>query len=319
MSSWRGLPAFPAVGALSLFFSVFFGKNILDSSPRPWETPDGLVSLWIVIRFYQERFFEALHLLEQIENELRSILDVSVSEAFPAAAQIQRAKLALGYIKEQCALTELRTTGDLAANIIRSLHADSKFFPPVSVKEILVQLGLLRDSIRSELERHLFMYIPLAKAEYWQASGPFGKSFLPPDVGAAQWEIDEAGNCYTAGRNTACVFHSMRAAEHGLRKLARKLRVKLTHSGKAMPIEYGDWNDVTTAIKNRIAEARKLPRGAKRQAKLDAYSAAADHCEYMKEIRNNISHARKSYKDGEALDALRQVLAFMQFLGKGMR
>lgn len=171
--------------------------------------------------------------------------------------------------------------------------------------------------MQSELSRRLFMYIPLTKAQYWQLSGPFPRMLLRQDVKAAQWELDEAGNCYAAGRSTACIFHLMRAAEHGLRMLARKLRVKISDKGQAIKIEFGDWNKVITGIKNKISDVRKLPLGPKRQAKLEVYDSAADHCEDMKEIwRNNLAHARKPYEDPEAVEAFRRVSDFMQFLGK---
>jgi hypothetical protein len=111
----------------------------------------------------------------------------------------------------------------------------------------------------------------------------------------------------------------MRAAERGLRMLARRLHVTLTHSGKAVPIEFADWNKIITGIKNKIADAHKLAPGPKRQAKLETYSSAADHCEYMKEIwRNNVSHTRKPYTEDEAIDALKKVRNFMQFLSKAL-
>jgi hypothetical protein len=116
-------------------------------------------------------------------------------------------------------------------------------------------------------------------------------------------------------QDTASVFHLMRAAEFGLRALARKLRVKITHKGKNCPIEYGDWEKVITEIKNKIASSRTLPAGSKRQAKLEFYSDAADHCVFMKDIwRNNVSHTRRTYSDPEALAVLSRVKGFMDFL-----
>jgi hypothetical protein len=275
-----------------------------------------------VIRFYQERFLEAFNSLRQVESELELILADSSGkqvEAFPHSVHVQRTQFALRLIETQCGTLELRDQGQMAKQISRGLHADSKFFAPTSVKEMLAELKMLRDSIQSKLGQRLFMYVPTAKAEYWQMSGPFPRSRLPQAVKDTQWEIDEAGNCYAGGRNTACVFHLMRAAEHGLRMLARRLRVKLTHKGKAMPIEFGDWNAVIVGIKNKICQMRKLSAGPKRQAKLEVYSSAADHCEYMKEIwRNNLAHARRPYNDLEAAGALARVLDFMQFIGNAL-
>jgi hypothetical protein len=111
----------------------------------------------------------------------------------------------------------------------------------------------------------------------------------------------------------------MRTAEHGLRALARKLKVTITHGNKECPIEYGEWGKIITAIKNKIADARKLSTGPKRQAKLESYSNAADHCEYMKDIwRNSTCHARTPYKFSEAISVFERVRDFMQYLGKAL-
>ena len=55
----------------------------------------------------------------------------------------------------------------------------------------------------------------------------FGESFQDKYSFNALRESLGAGNCYAAGGHTACVFHCMRVAEYGLRKLAanRTLRV----------------------------------------------------------------------------------------------
>ena len=90
-------------------------------------------------------------------------------------------------------------------------------------------------------------------------------------------------------------------------------------TGKVQPIEYADWEKIITEIKNKIAQTRALPAGPKKQAKLEFYSDAADHCTFMKDIwRNNVSHARKGYEDYESLAILGRVQDFMKFLAKGI-
>ena len=159
------------------------------------------------------------------------------------------------------------------------------------------------------------MYVPVGKAKYWPTIESVGRS-LPLLIENQLWELEEAGRCYAAGRNTACIFHLMRGTEHGLRMLARRLRVKLTNKKQFMPIEFGDLNTIITAVRNKICAARKLALGPKRQAQLERYSTIADRCEDMKEIwRNNLAHARKPYNEQQALDALGKVLSFMQTVG----
>jgi hypothetical protein len=75
-----------------------------------------------------------------------------------------------------------------------------------------------------------------------------------------------------------------------------------------------------TAIKNKIGAARQLSKGPLREAQLQSWPEAADHCEYMKDNwRNAVLHTRKRYKDSEALDACERVRDFMSFLARSLK
>jgi formylglycine-generating enzyme required for sulfatase activity len=109
----------------------------------------------------------------------------------------------------------------------------------------------------------------------------------------------------------------MRLAEHGLRKLAKRVHVTLNHKGKNYPVEYADWEAVITAIKNKITQSRQIPRGPKKVEELRFYSSAADQCEYMKDIwRNEISHTRRQYSKPESLAVINRVREFIESLSK---
>jgi hypothetical protein len=110
----------------------------------------------------------------------------------------------------------------------------------------------------------------------------------------------------------------MRTAEHGLRALARKLKVRLTSKGKNQPIELAEWNKVIDGIKVALDAASKLPHTVKRAGQLHFYSEAADHCLYMKELRNTVSHTRKSFDELEALASMGRVKSFMAFIANGL-
>jgi hypothetical protein len=141
----------------------------------------------------------------------------------------------------------------------------------------------------------------------------FGQDVVKLFPGAAQ-DLNESVKCFVSSRYTACVFQSMRVAEHGLRRLAKRLKVTLTHSGHSCPVEFADWDKVITGIRNKLIAIRQLPQGLKRQTQLEMYSDAADHCTFMKDIwRNNVSHTRKPYLEPEALAVLGRVGDFMKF------
>ena len=87
--------------------------------------------------------------------------------------------------------------------------------------------------------------------------------------------------------HTAVVFHSMRVAEHGLRVLAKKVRVSLDLRDKKgiVPVEYADWQKMITAFKNKLGKISALPTGPKRGAQLEKYSDAAESlCVYERHL-----------------------------------
>jgi hypothetical protein len=63
----------------------------------------------------------------------------------------------------------------------------------------------------------------------------------------ARSDIKSASNCIAADLNTAAVYHLMRTVEHGMRALARHLRVKV----KGRTIESSDWGNLISAMKKK--------------------------------------------------------------------
>jgi hypothetical protein len=153
----------------------------------------------------------------------------------------------------------------------------------------------IREGIFRELKNHKFLYLPGHGPKYFAQDRLFGDAVYEK-FPSARHEVTEAGNALAFSLYSACVFHLMRVAEHGLRKLARRLDVRLTDKTSFLPLEYADWHKIITGIRGKIEAERKVSSGPRRQEKLEMYSNAADHCEYMKDIwRNTASHARKSY------------------------
>jgi hypothetical protein len=183
-------------------------------------------------------------------------------------------------------------------------------------QELQNELTVLRQCIEADLEKRLFVFIPPKRIELRAEVDKTWEKILT-SIPDAQRDIEAGHDAYMCDLNTASVFHMMRVAEHGLRILAKQLRVKLTHKGLFLPIEFADWNTVITAIKNKISAVGNVRVGPKRQAQLERYSDAADHCVFMKDIwRNTVSHARKPYNATEALGVIERVRDFMQFIAR---
>jgi hypothetical protein len=224
-------------------------------------------------------------------------------------------------------LRNIKVCGDVCTKI-RFLRTSQKISMSLSLmhlhperfdnSSIATELRNIVDTIMLEASEYNFVRINPAKAEYFNQPALFGDAVKAAFPRAAL-DILASGDCLALEQETACIFHLMRVAEHGIRMLAKKLRVKLTHKGLSHPIEYADWEKVINGAKNKIAKARDLPHGPKRQKQLEIYSDAADHCVFMKDIwRNNISHTRKPYINAEAVGVLERVRDFMRFIATNL-
>ena len=212
----------------------------------------------------------------------------------------------LGFAADDLYASGMQSASNEMRRVLRTVQCEQKH---PSALEVLAQgVG---HRVLQELRRRRFLRIANGRRQYLDQQHLFGhivSDRFPNAVG----DIRAAGNCLAAECDTAAVFHLMRVAEHGLRAVAKKLRVKLKHKGQNQPIEYADWNDVIVGIKNQITEARKLSRGPKKEAALQFYSDIADQCEYMKDIwRNTIAHTRRPYSGPEAIAVTDRVKAFM--------
>jgi hypothetical protein len=116
-----------------------------------------------------------------------------------------------------------------------------------------------------------------------------------------------AGRCLALSEWTACVFHSMRLVEHGLRKLATRFSVSF---------QTESWHKVIGGIEDGIDGLRNKPglTTADRE-EITALSEAATQFRYFKDAwRNHAFHARVSYDERDARSVYGHVRAFMETL-----
>jgi len=281
----------------------------------PWlDNPYELVSLWdIVQHFMAWQLAQALDQIREFECELQIRIIAGAGSVPLPSAKITQIKSFVRYWNLQFKVIELQGAIERIDGPLRlCLQANQ-----VTGDALATELRVLRESVEAELKYRRFTFVPMDKARLLDGVDAAWESIWQK-VPQSKTDAKEAVFCYALGRNTACVFHLMRVAEHGLRVLAKKVGAKLTHKGKNQPIEFADWDKVITEINGKTGTARALPHGAKRATQLKFYSDAADHCLYMKELRNEISHARTDYNPGEALGALQRVHGFMIFLSRGL-
>jgi hypothetical protein len=217
-------------------------------------------------------------------------------------------------------LAEGRRIGWQLSDDIRTTHfiSDLTGGARLSTDALVREMQGMKVSFHLALQKTKFAYMPAPDNCYFENDKLFGEKVFD-FFDEARQDIKDAGNCLAASLYTACVFHLMRVAELGLRRVAKRLKVRLFDKGKPQLVEYATWDKVIERIHDKIGENRKLSASPKKQAILERFSDAGDHCTFMKDIwRNNASHTRKPYIRGEALAAFGRVNEFMSFLAQAL-
>lgn len=166
-----------------------------------------------------------------------------------------------------------------------------------SAAEAVVTLDKI---IKLELRENLFMFIAPDRAAFYAKPQLFGEA-VNKKFSSCQYDIEEAGNCYAAGRGTACAFHLMRVMEVAVQEFGTSLGIALTTEK--------NWQIILDGINKAI---RALP--AKDQRTI-ALSQAAGHLYNVKVAwRNPTMHPKITCTLEEAADLISTVKAFMNEL-----
>ncbi|MDX1292671.1 MAG: hypothetical protein R3265_07675 [Hyphomonas sp.] len=113
-------------------------------------------------------------------------------------------------------------------------------------------------------------------------------------------DIVEAGKCLALRRNTACVFHLMRAMEVMIAALATKLNATVRNeNGEQLP-----WGILVSNIKKPI---ESMPKGPKQDEWLGAHAMLHS---VNRAFRTKTAHPANSYTDEQAEIAFQSVKAF---------
>lgn len=200
---------------------------------------------------------------------------------------------------------------ELEATHHRADMFDIRLKQMISLNDFAAEFRALREAIEGEIRFHYFFHYSKKKASLQlHVASDWAATLSAFEL--ARYDIEQAVDCYACEHNTAAVFHLMRVAEHGLRGLARELRIKLP---KKRSIEWEDWNGVLMGIKGKSDAIANRPRGPNRDAALGFYRGALTEFEGFKdEFRNNVMHARKSYDEHQALSLLLKVRDFVERL-----
>ena len=171
------------------------------------------------------------------------------------------------------------------------------------------RLSIFIEIAKSELKSKLFLFVPSHAAKYYERDDILSlaaKVAFP----SAYNEIRLGGNCFALSLHTACVFHSMRAAEIGVRALGNELGVSFQ-----FPIELAEWHNILDQIESKIKSMKNLQKGQDKDEDLKFYSTAAAQFRYFKDAwRVRVAHARAVYAEDEAAKVLDHTRDFFDSL-----
>jgi hypothetical protein len=289
----------------------------LGTLPIPWAAgPFRLVSLLDMLRICAEDFISLLTILDRIANR--------VDEVPKAFAQLGRdmnnpdvhggaclglwdtLKPLMDDVEAASGRLELKLSLRKAQRI-REQYAGNRF----NFSTFQADLKTLREFIHAELKDRLLFFVPSGRAKFFEKMAIFGEK-VQDKLPALSRDIESASRAIGVGLPTAAVFHLMRVAEYGLRRLAKRLKVPKNK------IRHKTWGKMLEAINSAIVAltAPGSPPLTERQRKLRDHAAeAAAHLNNVKiGWRDSVSHCERDYTQEEAERIFENVKVFTDFL-----
>jgi hypothetical protein len=293
-----------------------------------------------MLRLYAGLAFSILNDLERYETQYKKKCDSGHGNELLTPKEKHKFNYVTGIALMEC------TALELAEPLKRKRKIRRYIDPPRGRKRVMLRLTYekarteieeLRDAIRTELNERIFLRIPTDLEHFYYEEGhetsplaklvagiPYRPLFddesKPLEQRFSQrWplaheEVKAAGNCFATGNNTACVFHLMRAVEHGARAMVEGLGVT---SNLKKPIELCSWEELIQVLDPAVVALKVGSKKTRQQNELwSFYDKAVGHFKHFRAWRDPIAHARKTAGVIETLDTLNNVRQFMVHLNE---
>jgi hypothetical protein len=282
-------------------------KSVLPPLPRA-------TNLWEMISFLAREFICIYDELDYYHEHAQRVLKEYGPQTELESEVARTIEGSLWKLHPLCEKFALTNTNVLKTSILQQLYMFTVKGEKCFYASMATKLWDILQAMKADLKQKQLVFIPESKAQFHDQHDLFGEmvSCAFPSV---QAELQDAGNCLVAELHTSAVFHLMRVAEHGLRALARHLRVKLK-----FPLEYAGWEEVIRTIDKKLDKIAAQPRGKKKTESLNFYRRTLDECEMLKDSwRNPVSHLRGRFTEAEALGVYSRVKEFMQRLSEKVK
>lgn len=205
-------------------------------------------------------------------------------------------------IKAETAKLGLRLANRKAGYLLVVLNEPKNIQAPQAFAEAArAGISELRDLIAGELEeRHIYVLDRRGTDALLNLPSPFGDTITDKFPLAIE-DIAEACWCLGLSRNTAVVFHLMRAMEIAVKVIGDKLEVTVVDKDN-VDLEWG------RIVANLKVPIEAMPKGPGR----DKWSGVLTMLYHVKQKwRNPTMHPKQTYTDDEARDVYEAVKSFM--------
>lgn len=278
--------------------------------PWPWFDDSGqstdLCSL-AMIRYKVDELFACLRKSEEMERDLE-LKATNLGRTLTESEKQKLSDLLMSLLSEMGELdlfTEVSTVGLITG------FEEKMQRPGYLTQTAHDALQTRREYIEQALPSRHFMYIPEAKAKYYKNANALNKKSRE-DFPSAYMELIEAGNCYAAGRNDACVFHAMRALECPIKVLAKAIKAKLSKD-----LDLATWGEFDREIAAQANRLKNTKHTKKRDKKIKFYSDLGIQFGYLqRSFRDYVCHGREHYGEDDALTAIDYARRFVERLVK---
>lgn len=264
-----------------------------------------LESLWDMISYLSGNTFASVgnlaqtsHLLHQAESDSDGRVHIVASlfvTLHQSVVEIQR-------IAQELDLDATKGLVDDSIGLLTRYanEGDHYVLQDADAERLCWTLSALVRSFTAQLQSKKIIVFEGRNSVYLTSDDPpFGEAVDDAFPKAAE-DISEAAKCLALQRNTACVFHLMRAMESAVGRLAEAIG-----TGKSTNKE---WGKILSDIGQKI---ESLPKGEDR----DRWSESHSHLYHVKQAwRNDTMHPKKTYTDDQAQSVFDAVRSFMTHL-----
>ena len=261
-----------------------------------------LRSLWDMHRIDGKALLDALETLASMD----SIASQDPDWVYKSD-RVQGMVRALNEVAEQLEILDARLALRVARRMLIGIQElnpkyDAKTVAAVTSKN----LGELKARLVDELDDRAIYYVPPAQAQLVaDAALSFGQRVVDsfPDMTT---DLGEAAACLGLARNTACVFHLMRAVESAVSVIGQKLGVAIV-DGNNVGLNWG------LIIANLNRQIVTMAQGPEK----DKWSEISAQLFHVKNCwRNKTMHPKQTYSDREATEIFSAVKSFLRSLAQ---